>query len=100
MSRLCLLLRTLPRALAVERPISTLGPSGPNEHPVPKVMAAAVARKTGAAAARICRLVDAFRSTAARTLSHFENAQCVQAVAQQPQNTDALMEHSKAHPRS
>jgi len=56
MRRLCLLLNNRPSALAVERPISTEGPSGPREHPVPRVMAAAVARRTGAVAARNCRL--------------------------------------------
>ena len=54
--RRCLLRSTLPRALAVDLPISTLGPSGPSEQPLPRVMAAAVARSTGANAALSCLL--------------------------------------------
>ena len=54
--RRCLLRSTLPRALAVDLPISTLGPSGPSEQPLPRVMAAAVARSTGARAALSCLL--------------------------------------------
>lgn len=40
---LCLLFSTLPRPLAAALPMSTLGPSGPKELPVPRVIIAAVA---------------------------------------------------------
>ena len=43
-----------PSARAEERPMSTEGPSGPNEAPLPSVMAAAIARSTGAATALAC----------------------------------------------
>lgn len=36
-----------PIPLAMDAPISTLGPSGPNEFPVPRVTAAATALKNG-----------------------------------------------------
>ena len=56
--RLCLLRRTLPSARAVDLPISTLGPSGPSEQPLPKVIAAAVALRTGANTALSCLLAS------------------------------------------
>lgn len=49
-SLLFLLRKTLPRARAQERPISTLGPSGPREQPVPRVIAAAPVLRKGAIA--------------------------------------------------
>lgn len=50
-----LLRRKLPRPLAMVRPISTEGPSGPNELPVPSVMAAVVVLRNGNAADRTRR---------------------------------------------
>lgn len=49
--RRVLLRSTEPSARAAERPMSTEGPSGPREAPLPSVIAAASARSTGAAAA-------------------------------------------------
>ena len=52
---------TEPSARAAERPMSTEGPSGPNEAPVPSVTAAASALSTGALAAltRTCSICTA-----------------------------------------
>lgn len=44
----CWLLRSVPSRFATLRPMSTLGPSGPREAPVPSVRAAATARRRGA----------------------------------------------------
>lgn len=55
---LFLLLKTLPKPLAKDLPISTLGPSGPKEHPVPSVIAAALALKNGAITYRSCLCKD------------------------------------------
>lgn len=54
----CLLFSTVPRPRAAALPISTLGPSGPKEFPVPKVIAAAVAFSRGLVtlSTRPCRL--------------------------------------------
>ena len=43
----CLLRSVLPKPPATERPMSTDGPSGPNEAPVPNVRAAEVAFSSG-----------------------------------------------------
>ncbi len=47
MSRRCLERMVLPSPPATERPMSTEGPSGPSEAPVPSVMAAEVALSSG-----------------------------------------------------
>ena len=52
--RRCLLRRREPRARAELRPMSTDGPSGPRDAPLPSVMAAGIALNTGASACRSC----------------------------------------------
>ena len=64
--RRCLLRRREPRARAELRPMSTEGPSGPREAPLPSVMAAASALRTGDAArcSRACATASPYVSHA------------------------------------
>lgn len=51
-------LNTFPNPLAIDEPISTLGPSGPKEFPVPRVKDAAMAFKNGLKAPFILDIVS------------------------------------------
>lgn len=59
-----------PTILATEAPISTLGPSGPNELPVPRVTQAAIAFKIGSTAAFILddKILSVWTSRAPRNV--------------------------------